>query len=256
MATLCYICPLCSVPSPSLKLYVSHLRITHAKDKSFSVLCGVSGCREVFRTFSAFNSHIYRHHRAEVGVDQGLGYSACSSNTLCPLVSDLSRNESNGLSSHVNIEEACVMDDHFESAFSEPHEATFTQASATSDADQAFAAAKMLLALREGHQVSQVALAEVISGCRLLCNHALNRLKMDIAGGVDCSEDRLINFEDYDPFKNIDTNYLFEKYCVQHLGCLVSVSFLIGRYEHLNPVMNMGFNRVIKYTFSILYAGS
>ena len=31
-------------------------------------MCGVTGCREVFRTFSAFNSHIYHNHRAEVGI--------------------------------------------------------------------------------------------------------------------------------------------------------------------------------------------
>ena len=53
-----YLCPLCSSPSPTLKLYVSHLRVMHSKDPSFSILCGVGGCREVFRTFSAFNSHI------------------------------------------------------------------------------------------------------------------------------------------------------------------------------------------------------
>ena len=60
-----YACPFLS---PTLKLYVSHLRVIHSKDANFSVLCGVRGCREVFRTFSAFNSHVYRHRRSEVGV--------------------------------------------------------------------------------------------------------------------------------------------------------------------------------------------
>ena len=69
----------------------------------------------------------------------------------------------------------------------------------------------MLLALREGHQVSQVALAEVISGCRSLCNYALNQLKVDLTGAVNYSENSLVDLEDYDPFKDIDTNYLFEK---------------------------------------------
>lgn len=26
----------------------------------------------------------------------------------------------------------------------------------------------------------------------------------------------------YNPFDGIDTNYLFERFCVEHLGCLVS----------------------------------
>lgn len=63
-----YACPFCGDISSMLKLYVSHLRVIHSKDANISVLCGVRGCREVFRTFSAFNSHVYRHHRSEVGV--------------------------------------------------------------------------------------------------------------------------------------------------------------------------------------------
>ena len=27
---------------------------------------------------------------------------------------------------------------------------------------------------------------------------------------------------DYNPFCGVDTNHLFEKYCIEHLGCLVS----------------------------------
>ena len=65
-----YSCQLCRVSTPTLKLYVSHLRVMHAKDEAFNVLCGVNDCREVFRTFSAFNSHIYRHHRVKVGISQ------------------------------------------------------------------------------------------------------------------------------------------------------------------------------------------
>ena len=68
-----YTCPLCLVKpnngtrpiankyhegkvtssSTTLKLYVSHLRVVHAKDPKFSIICGVAGCREVFRAFSA-----------------------------------------------------------------------------------------------------------------------------------------------------------------------------------------------------------
>lgn len=36
-----------------------------------------------------------------------------------------------------------------------------------------------------------------------------------------------INLEEYDQFKNIDTNYLFEKYCVDHLGCLVNTDIVL-----------------------------
>ena len=190
MATSCYTCPLCSFLLPTVKLYVGHLRVTYAKEKTFSILCEVSGCTEVFRTFSAFNSHIYHHHRAEVGIDQGSGDFVCSSITVPPLVPDLPHDESDGSTSHVSILEAHMID---ECAITECHEAG---TSTSYDACRTLAAAKMLLTLREGHQVSQVALAEVISGCRLLCNYALKRLKVDLAGAVNCSENSLVNLED------------------------------------------------------------
>ena len=63
-----YVCPLCTSPSSTLKLYVSHLRVMHSKDPSFNILCGIGDCWEVFRTFSAFNSHVYRHHRSDLGM--------------------------------------------------------------------------------------------------------------------------------------------------------------------------------------------
>ena len=74
--------------------------------------------------------------------------------------------------------------------------------------------------------MSQVALAEVVSGCRLLCNEALMQMKTDVVAALGSANAGLIahiNFEDYDQFKGIDTNYLFEKYCVTHLGCLVRI---------------------------------
>ena len=68
-STLCT-CPLCPTTSSTLREYVSHLRIVHSKDAKFNVICGVGRCREVFHAFSAFNSHIYRHHRDLMGLDR------------------------------------------------------------------------------------------------------------------------------------------------------------------------------------------
>lgn len=38
----------------------------------------------------------------------------------------------------------------------------------------------MMLQLREGRQVSQIALTEIISNCRQLCSQAIDNLKMEI----------------------------------------------------------------------------
>ena len=80
MATKELKCPICGLVLLTPKLCVSHLRLVHAKDPNFH-MCGVSGCREVFRAFSAFNSHIYRHHRDAIGVasqDSSLDHSSGS----------------------------------------------------------------------------------------------------------------------------------------------------------------------------------
>ena len=171
-----YSCPVCSVFSPTLKLYVGHLRTTHAKESSFSVLCGVNGCREVFRTFSAFNSHIYRHHRADIGME-------CATCTTQSPDEDRPFNlsqdvDDGGTDPNVLATDDCNVDG---SVIVSRH--TTLRAATT---DQTLIAAKMLLDLREGHQVSQVALSEVVSGCRLLCNQALTLLKMDICKLISC----------------------------------------------------------------------
>ena len=225
-----YNCPFCSIPFPALKLYVSHLRVTHAKDKTFSVICGVNGCREVFRTFSAFNSHIYRHHRAEMGINpfaeddipQNQPASGNTSDCTDPCYSG--RMEDTEID--IMYEFPSASNIVFTPCQSNPSKATV---------DRSLTAAKMLLQLREGHQVSQVALLDVISCCRFLCKQALCSFKADVISALGNSfEGALahINLESYDQFKNIDTNYLFEKYCIDNLGCLVSIT-LCSFYVYL-----------------------
>ena len=67
--------------------------------------------------------------------------------------------------------------------------------------------AQMLLELREGHQVSQAALRDVVSGCRLLCSQALNMLKRDMIAALGSSNEfkgtstiASIDLEGYDQF--------------------------------------------------------
>lgn len=60
----------------------------------------------------------------------------------------------------------------------------------------------------------------------MLCGQAINMLKRDVMAALGSSNEgsstiARIDLEEYDHFRNIDTNYLFEKYCIDHLGCLV-----------------------------------
>ena len=57
----------------------------HSKDSSFCIVCNIEGCRHVFKTFTAYNSHIYRHHRTALGLDERIEESNMqSSNALQP----------------------------------------------------------------------------------------------------------------------------------------------------------------------------
>ena len=83
--------------------------------------------------------------------------------------------------------------------------------------------------LREGRQISQIAIADVVDGCNSLCNQALKEYQMKIksdlvSAGVNCSIPPLIDSlsVNVDLFKRVKNNYLFEKFCMEHFGCLVS----------------------------------
>ena len=153
-------CPICGSFSISLKLFVSHLRLVHSSDPSFHIMCGIDDCREVFRAFSAFNSHVYRHHRAALGIS--VEQSVLPSITAQP-----------ELSPHTYIDELCNA-----SAIPQPgplprgptigssHCSTST---ATPTDDDIATAATFLLQLREGRQISQAAISDVITGCKTLC---------------------------------------------------------------------------------------
>ena len=64
--------PLCSYQVLKLKQLVSHLRLVHSGDPNFELVCGIGGCQQKFCTFSAFNSHVYRIHRAALGLQAEL----------------------------------------------------------------------------------------------------------------------------------------------------------------------------------------
>ena len=141
----------------------------HSKDLAFYVMCGVGGCREVFRAFSAFNNHIYRHHRAAIDVTS----NADDSRTMEVGVSDttsllnsagdleLPGDTSTGICESYGASE--VLAEHN----STTAESRVEVAKRIGDS-QSETAAKFLLSL-EGRQISQAAVADVICGCKELC---------------------------------------------------------------------------------------
>lgn len=67
-------CTLCAFLSPSLGLHVSHLCLVHASDCTFHLTCNIEECSEEFRSFSSYNSHVYRNHRRAMGLEKDVEF--------------------------------------------------------------------------------------------------------------------------------------------------------------------------------------
>ena len=59
-AQVCSLCPFRTGCVPEL---VSHIRLVHHSDPTFSLTCGIDECEKHLKKCSSFLSHVYRHHR-------------------------------------------------------------------------------------------------------------------------------------------------------------------------------------------------
>ncbi len=205
-------CTLCSYFAPSLKLYISHLRIVHSRDPLFQVICGIEGCKNKFRAFTAFNTHVYRHHRVALGLETQTGLETQNSTELdgeCSINSESPTFESDADPCASATRPICKLPIHIE--------------------EQAVAGAKVILHLREGRKVSQVAVNDVVQISNEMCTKAINHLKQEIRdtllqANTDSVCDSITDILDRPVphlFEGVQSTYRFEKFCVQELGCLV-----------------------------------
>lgn len=66
-----FICPLCSITREfsTFLLYFRHITLFHQNETQFAITCNLHNkCGVLYRTFSAYKSHIYRHHYSELQV--------------------------------------------------------------------------------------------------------------------------------------------------------------------------------------------
>lgn len=62
-----FICSMCSHRSfCQLNVYLLHVRIRHASDPCFSVVCGIAGCLREYHKYASFVKHIARKHNGLV----------------------------------------------------------------------------------------------------------------------------------------------------------------------------------------------
>ena len=159
--------------------------------------------------------HVYRHHRAAVGLDSDgtimntsdeTGTATECTDLTATVASKIVEPETPGGGEHSSMQLS-------------------TRGNAVSRTDNIHYAAKFLLRLREGRQLSQVAVSEVMDGCKALCKQTVDKFKERIevylaSAGIgleDIPGVQDICAEDPDPFKGIETNYLYETFCIEHL---------------------------------------
>ena len=210
-------CPLCGFFSPSFQLLVSHLRLVHSTDSAFRVSCNIGECSQEFRSFSAFNSHVYRWHRAAVGLEHEIAedtFASCNSPSPA---------------SHQDIISAAnlSMSDFDEYSDQDLDEKNVHQR-AFDDASYRKINAEFIMKLSEGRQLSQAALDDVIKGCRAICEQTLGTVKeivsvalSDIGIAVPGLTDMLATIPD--PFDGLESQYMREKFYKQHFNYVVSL---------------------------------
>ena len=215
-------CQLCGLLSPNLRSYVSHLRQVHSKDPNFSLTCEIRGCSQLFSTFGAFNSHVYRAHRDSLGLDTSAnkaGPSQQDSNEE-PIESTMQ------LGSQFSPIYYCF--DNFE--LPEDIQYDIWHLLGVDQQQEQKEAAKFLLKLKEICRVSERTVNEVVTGYRHLFAHSLRILKARVKdslgnAGVNMSDTDGLEeaFADVpDVFQGLHTSYLQEKYFRDHFNLRVS----------------------------------
>lgn len=206
-------CPLCNLLSPNLRAHISHIRQVHSKQPNFSLVCGIDQCPQVFTSFGAFNSHVYRKHRASLG----LGTAEDEHEELIADESPLETPEGPSYS--------FVNEDH-------PQEIQYDvwHLRGVDKDQQQRRAAKFVLKLKEVCNVSERTVGEVVTGYRSLLSHSIATVKAsvkDSLGGAGLMISDIQGLEEAfsdtpDVFQGLETTYLQEKYFKDHFNLLVS----------------------------------
>ena len=205
-----YECALCNSRSPSLTLWMSHVRLVHVSDTEFRLSCPVQGCCSVYSKVNSICSHIYRKHMSNAEKSSGETNMTQSDESF-------QATTSSGVLMDVSLPESISYD-----VDKLLHRDGYEQKKKSS---------LFLLKLKEERMLTQVALNDVVSGCREVFQHTVCRLKAGVSHsfaqyGVEstCIDEIDSVFDEAcDPFAELETAYLQDKFIAQELGCIVSL---------------------------------
>lgn len=212
------VCSLCDVRSTSLSLWISHLRQVHSNDDGISLSCPLPNCSASYRNVNSFCSHIYRKHR---GPFQGSSVESLlhSNILLAPsqIVSD-------------SVSASATWNDTDLPELQELTQSGNNSPPCYSDIDHCLEKKKknclFLMKLKEERMLSQIAINDVVLGCQDLISNALSsvRDKLTELSLPPNTESEIFNVmtEVSDPFAELKTSYLQDKFISEEMGCIVS----------------------------------
>lgn len=189
---------------------MTHTFQAHSSAPNFVFKCGINGCIQTFRKFSAISSHIRRRHQ---GFDPE---SACSNASSLPPERDVDPDPS------VSGETEDVVSEYHElSSETEQPEHLIMQK----------ACASLLLTLKEKHKLSQSALDFSIGQVREVISCVATNIKKRVdSAALEFSESNGIQPPDFsdcfqviDPFDGLHSEYMQQKFYKEHFNLLVSI---------------------------------
>lgn len=203
---MAYLCSLCDARSPSVTLWMSHVRLVHQFDSGISLSCPVHGCSAVYSKVNSICSHIYRQHKDATGSCEVLHRAEPAQEST-----------SSGILMDLSLPPALSHDIH--------------QLLHTDVYEQQKKSCLFLLQMKEERLLTQAAVNDVVIGCREVFEHTISRIRAGVSQklaqcGIDPSSidglDNIFN-EAVDPFTGLETAYLQDKFISKELGCVVSM---------------------------------
>ena len=194
---------------------MKHTFQAHSTTPNFIFRCGVDGCAQTFRKFSAFSSHITRRHR---------GYDLDSACQDPPCIETMDTNDETTGCPEAGGELSTAEG-------SEPDSLTSEQPPRTLEEHHQVmqkSCASLLLTLKEKHGLQQTAIDFSIDQIRGLINCAIKDVQMKVesaihsSGSVSALPDLSGCFKEVNPFEGLHSEYMQSKFYREHFDLIVS----------------------------------
>ena len=214
----CFRCSVCSHRKfTTLRSYLSHLRIRHANDADFRVICGINHCQASYHNYGSLYKHIQRLHNDLLTQPN----NSCTDPNEAVEFSD----------SDTEVETASPdrpLDMHM------CHEKFLGELSES--------VLKYSLKLREKYLLPSSTHTDIVSDTKLLINDILsnqnqlvNEHLKNLGHGVADDEhlQRVLNTDKYDEVWNeCDTSYKLIQNCRKRLGMIYPTKHVVGNHKN------------------------